>query len=234
MLKQDASIRLLSTRSLSQGVKSEALKRGIALLDLDFLKIELLPNEKVGPALNVHTDPLVFTSIHGVNGLVLSQAANPELFSGRPAFTIAGRTTQRALLEGFKIIASGATGAELAQKIIEAAPQKVIYFCGKKHRRELPELLEAAGITCEKIPVYTKSPVAHRVDGVQGILFFSPSQVDAFLIKNKLIPGQPVFTIGPTTGGYVKSKGHDLVIEAAHSSESGIMRAVYEHFKMKS
>jgi uroporphyrinogen-III synthase len=234
MHKQDASIRLLSTRSLSKGVKDEALERGIALLDLDFLKIDYIPNEQVGPALNVHTDPLVFTSIHGVNGVVLSQAANPELFSGRPAFSISGRTAQKARLEGFNVLGTGATGRELAHTIIESGPQKVIYFCGKKHRRELPELLKAAGITCEKIPVYKKTPVAHRVDGVQGILFFSPSQVDAFLVKNKLKPGQPVFTIGPTTGGYVKSKGHDLVIEAALSSESGIMRAVYEHFKKKS
>ncbi|MGP4041688.1 uroporphyrinogen-III synthase [Gracilibacillus sp. D59] len=65
--------------------------------------------------------------------------------------------------------------------------KRIAIICGENARREIPELLEEAGVSFEKIVIYrtikneqSKSLLNKSVSEVDAVFFTSPSTVDAF------------------------------------------------------
>lgn len=87
-----------------------------------------------------------------------------------------------------------------------------------------------ARIPMQILEVYEKIPRPRKIETFDTVLFFSPSQVDAFLLENSLFPETPIFAIGNTTSAHLKRLRYQNVITAPESSEESMIATVIAHF----
>ena len=82
---------------------------------------------------------------------------------------------------------------------------EVTYFCSSIRLDELPDILTKNNITVHEVEAYeTKLSSVKVPDGVKRILFFSPSTVDSFLLKNTA--GKKIaYCIGETTAAVARA-----------------------------
>jgi uroporphyrinogen-III synthase len=202
------------------------LAHNLHINDVDFLQLEYLPNAFSLATLDA---PLVFTSAHAV-------AAFERIIGSGARFTcysIGGNTNMRALQAGFHVLAHAQHGEALARLIAEKREKKVIHLCGDMRRPELHETLAAAGVLVQEIVVYTKLLQPKKVENFDAVMFFSPSQVDAFLQANQLPDSIPAICVGNTTANHLKTKGFAHVIVAQNPDEESVIQAVIGYFNSK-
>jgi uroporphyrinogen-III synthase len=106
-----------------------------------------------------------------------------------------------------------------------------LFFCGDEHLEEWIFDLEEKNISVEKCVVYFKKLIPHLFKNIVGAMFFSPSQVEAFLLKNNLQKEIPVFSIGETTAETLMNKGFKNIFVAENKSEESVIEKVIEYFK---
>ena len=180
---------------------------------------------------------LVFTSRHGVIGF-------------QRALRLAGLDARA--LAGMRIACVGPTTARQAEAcgwvpdlvprvhrasgLIEeigamARPgERVLFARGSLARDELGRGLRDRGFLVEELTVYEtrlESPDAGAAAeiraGVDGVLFASPSAVEAFVGAGLSAPGASIICIGPTTGEAARRAGFPEAIDAADHSDSGLI-----------
>ena len=93
------------------------------------------------------------------------------------------------------------------------------------------QTLGNAGIQIIACEVYQKKQLKKKVGQFDGVLFFSPSQFDAFIAANELKPDIPAFCIGRTTATHVAKFNHKNIIVSKQASEEAILKSVYNFFK---
>ncbi len=223
-------IKIVCTRKLDEHVIREADKGNIELISRDLLEITSKESESILLILLENSDPLIFTSGHAVSSFKSIVEKNQSFLIQTDCFCIEGQTSQAAKDAGFKVLGTGKNGQELAEKIIFEKTPSVLH-CTTAHRRdELQIALEKAGMTYRVMEVYDKMPVPEIFEAFDGVIFYSPSQVDAFLMNNMLKKNIPAFCIGHTTATHLISKGYDNVIVAAQSDTAHILQCVYSYF----
>jgi uroporphyrinogen-III synthase len=222
--------RIVSTRSLGRAIGQKAAGQGIELIDLDFQEFrykttDALPEEASEPKV-----PLVFTSYHGVKACLQIMEARMLSPIERPAYAVEGRTSRTAASSVFSVIKTADNGRELADAIIDDGPKAVLYACAADRRPELPKRLLKAGIDCVEWVVYEKLPRPHQIQDPDGVIFFSPSQVDVYLGSNRLESEIPAFCIGKTTAGHLQAKGHKNIHIADAHSVTAMMKEVFNYY----
>ena len=198
---------ILSTRSLTDELISEAAVKGVFIEVIPFIKTQPIRAVEVQKEIEnafLQSTAVVFTSSNAV------EAVASELEGHQPDWQIfcTGYATRQLIEEYFgKDLISGIAdnAAELANFINKNDVDKVIFFCGDQRRDELPDLLRKNNIDVNEIIVYqtvaTSSEVKKKYD---GILFFSPSGVKSFFQKNQLDDQTVLFAIGSTTADEIK------------------------------
>jgi len=152
-----------------------------------------------------------FTSRNGVEGLrrLMDQGYKPP---SNAVYYAVGEKTAEALSEiGFQaVVPEVQYGEVLGRKIAgdieltNLSEVMVLHFCGNRRREEMRQVLESSDITVKDIVVYeTKlNRINPDLKDVEGILFYSPSAVEAFRksggFMNSDLP--ELFAIGRTTG----------------------------------
>ena len=63
-----------------------------------------------------------------------------------------------------------------------------------------------------------------------GILFFSPSAVNSFLLKNKISPKTQLFAIGSTTANALQPFTNQPVIIAETPGKENLLHLAINHF----
>lgn len=223
--------KVVCARKLDDKWKELALQKGIILECYDFLEIKLRASETFRQSIEQNTAPFVFTSAHAVKAVAALMAAHPDALKTRDCFCIEGTTSASATDKGFLVLATAKDASSLAQCIIEAGCQRVLHCSSLNRRQELSERLAAAGIETEFCAVYEKALSPVKVGALNGVVFYSPSQVDAFLSANALDPITPAFCIGATTAAHLKALGHEQTYIAPKSDTQSILQTVFEHFK---
>lgn len=220
----DKEIHIASTRVLRP--ESKSLSSCFMFHDFDFLNFRF-ENNFLSPRIknDLAQHPAVFTSAQALKAWAAS--AQP---AGYSCYCISGKTQAKAEELGFKILGAANDGASLAQVIIAQKPKKVIHFCGNIIRNELKQALTLANIQVEEVVIYHKSPSPQKIEKFNGVLFFSPSQVDAFLQANELPAKTPAFCIGATTAAHVKKLGHANLIVSNKPEELALMQLVVQYF----
>jgi uroporphyrinogen-III synthase len=223
-------IKIVCTRKLDEQIVRKADKVNISLISRDLLEISSKNSVSLLPILLENSDPLIFTSGHAIRAFKSIVDKNQSFLIQTNCFCIEGQTSQAAIEAGFKVRGTGRTGQELAEKIILENIPSVLH-CTTAHRRdELQTALEKAGMTYRVLEIYDKKPVPEIFEAFDGVIFYSPSQVDAFLMNNMLEKNIPAFCIGHTTESHLISKGYDNVIVAAQSDTAHILQCVYSYF----
>jgi uroporphyrinogen-III synthase len=215
-------IHIASCRKIKAANKQNALQHGIEIDDIDLLQIDYATKIEL-PKQN--SDAVVFTSQHSLKAIAALKLETKK------CFCIEGETSKLALENGFNVIATASTSKLLAQEILKYDIKSILFFCGDEHLEEWIFDLEEKNISVEKCVVYFKKLVPHQFENIDGAMFFSPSQVESFLIKNELKTPMPVFSIGETTAAFLHLKGFQNIIIAKLKTEESVIESVINYFR---
>lgn len=218
---------VLSTRAISGTLIEEAAAKGIAIDIVPAIATAKLQNETLTKQLaELAGKPLkaVFTSVNAVTAI--ENAATWKIFCLSGA-------TRRAVAERFgenNIAAVADSAAILAEKMIATGPPgECWFFCGDKHRSELPDRLKAAGWQVHEVVVYQTILTPHRIDKrYDAIVFFSPSAVESFFSMNTIGPDVTAYAIGRTTAAAICANCPNRVVISEQPDEQTLIRQILE------
>ncbi|MEO8112565.1 MAG: uroporphyrinogen-III synthase, partial [Ginsengibacter sp.] len=172
----------------------------------------------------------VFTSMNAVEAL---RKFVPSKSSWR-VFCI-GNTTKKLVKDIFgegNLSGIGNNATALAENIVsDKGIKKVYFFCGDQRRDELPRKLKDNNIDIEELIVYKTIETAEKISKVyDGILFFSPSAVHSFFLKNLISDETQVFAIGTTTADALKPFTQQPVIIADFPGKKNLVEQAINYF----
>ncbi len=215
-------IHIASCRKIKAANKQNALQQGIWIDDVDLLQIDYAKKIEL-PKQNF--DAVVLTSQHSLKAIAALKLETKK------CFCIEGETSKLASAKGFHVIATASTSKLLAQEILKHSIKSVLFFCGDEHLEEWIFDLKKENVSVEKRVVYFKKLIPHQFENIDAAMFFSPSQVEAFLLKNDLKKEMPVFSIGETTAETLMNKGFESIFIAENKSEESVIEKVIAYFK---
>ncbi|NBC64326.1 MAG: DUF559 domain-containing protein [Bacteroidetes bacterium] len=207
---------LLLTRELSESQRTLANNLGFNVTAEPAIRIEFRNDWlSVQNAIEHASTPIfVFTSQNGVKAFDLFHRAGVDYPEETPVYAVGGKTEEALHEIGFDRVVTPQQqdGVGLAHKIVDDILQNpdlkdatVLHFCGDKRRDELRHFLTDSDISVKDVVVYsTKLNQMNLHDGeiFDGILFYSPSSVQAFRRSggfHKYDELPELFAIGPTT-----------------------------------
>ncbi len=217
-------ITVLSARVLQSENRSKFQERGINLQEHNFLNFSYRATSELYSRISDTRKPLILTSQHACLALqkMQHQQDNQGLRS-KTAYCIAGRTQLLAGQIGIKVIASASNSLSLAKQIIKNEEDSLFYCTTETRLDHLESTLAAANVSLEIDIVYDKILKPMAMKDTDAILFFSPSQIEAYLMKNELLSRIPIFCIGPTTAKAARGLGYTNIIVSPQSTESSIV-----------
>lgn len=224
-------IHIACTKKLDDALKCSAEEKSIFIEDAEIVETSLAIDESITPYLTNPDYTYVFTSSKAVKYFIEYNEKSIDTITNH-CFAISGLTAQSILLTSLCIIDTANDAESLAQKIIWHQHRKLVHFTTLEHRKELYESLGKNNIKCETCIVYTKNNVPKIYKASQAVLFFSPSQIDAFLNCNEIVSATPIFCIGNTTTKHAATKGFSNIITSHEPSQESMMQKVYQYFKI--
>lgn len=176
----------------------------------------------------------IFTSANGV------KAAANLLHKTTTNWDIAclDKATYFAVQEYFpnnKVVLTAKDGDTLGQALVahnfEGAP--AVFFCGNKRLDTIPFMFKAHHIALEEVMVYqTQMKAQQFTKAYNGILFFSPSAIDSYFVRNEFPKNTVAFCIGNTTADALTRKlNHPaIVVQAAEHTVASLLEAAIIYF----
>lgn len=233
---QKNKINILSTRPIGKALTDKAAQLDIIIDEISFIdtqeiiddtlaeKIERLSRENINA---------VFTSMNAVEAV---RKFVPSKSSWK-IFCI-GNTTKKLVKDIFgasNLSGTGNNATDLAENIVsDKEIKKIVFFCGDKRRDDLPEILKNNNIEIEEVVVYktieTSELILKKYD---GILFFSPSAVHSFFLKNSISNQTQVFAIGTTTADALKPFTQQPDIIADFTGKKNLVEQAINYFSKK-
>ena len=121
--------------------------------------------------------------------------------------------------------------SELAHSLVmNHKNEQFSFFCGTRRMDDLELVFAKNEMKLNIIPIYDTLLTPHKIKlDVDGILFYSPSAVESFFIKNKWPKNTYGFCIGKTTANALK-KYTDRFYVASQPKESALLVKLKQHF----
>ena len=143
-------------------------------------------------------------------------------------------THKLASQHNLKVAEIATDAISLARKMVDSKSIKAITFvCGNLRRDDLPVYLKANGIEVEELVVYrTKLTPTKIGKPIKGVMFFSPSGIDSFLLINKK-ENVTAFCIGQTTANHAAKKGLSPIQIAEQHTPESLVQCVINYYKTK-
>ena len=216
-----AGRRVVVTRpsSASRQVISKLRGLGAEVIDSPLIRIEYLEAEISGPRSD--HEWMVFTSLHGVEGLVrqLERQGLDTRFFGAARIAAVGPKTA-AHLKSAGIRADLIPGEYRARALVEAmgveakSGERVLFPCGTLAVDEVSQGLTRVGLEVQTLHVYDtllQPPNDAALDafrrGVDAVLLYSPSAAKSLASSGVDLDGVQIFCVGPTTADTGRSVG---------------------------
>jgi uroporphyrinogen-III synthase len=171
---------------------------------------------------------VIFTSQNAVEAISDSFMASELNFTN--IYSV-GRRTKRLIERRIgKVLHVENSAAKLADYLVDHIKnEEATYFCGNKRRDELPGILSRNGISLHEIITYqTILSPDQLIKKYNGLLFFSPSGIESFLMKNT-VDEEVAFCIGGTTAKEAE-KHFKTVVEAKLPSVDSLLNEVNSYF----
>ena len=209
IVEDKKKINILSTKELATP-QTDLFKKEIGFKMSDFISIRynrLKPNLIKNSIENV-----VITSQNGVEAL-LQNFSQAEL-SFKNIYCVGRRTKRKIERQISKVTHVENTAKELAKYLIKQKDiQEITFFCGNKKRDELTEILVKNNVKVNEIEVYRTLLNTRKFDDkFDGILFYSPSGIESYLVDNNNFDAV-AFCIGLTTA--FEAEKHFKKVEVA-------------------
>jgi uroporphyrinogen-III synthase len=176
--------------------------------------------------LETETINVVFTSFNAVTAVAGYLKTIP---AGWRIYCLSGKTQDvtAAQFGADRIVATAPDSATLATVIAKNGITEAVFFCGNIRMDTLPVSLAEKGITLTELIVYyteTQTTASHK--DYDAILFFSPSGVRSYFLKNKPTATTTMFAIGNTTAAEIaKYCSNNVVVSATPSKEKMLLMA---------
>lgn len=227
-------VNILCTRPIDQSLINSARSKGNFIEVLSFIETTPLKTitlqQEIEDALG-SAATVVFTSMNAV------EAVAAYLDGHQPQWKIysIGTTTDQLINKYFGeglVTGTAFNAADLAALIVkDSLAEKLIFFCGKQRRDELPAILRNNNIAVTEIEVYQTTAVPHKIDkAYDGILFFSPSAAESFFSNNTVSPQTILFAIGNTTADAIKSFSDNKIIIADTAGKENLVKQMIAYF----
>ncbi len=131
------------------------------------------------------------------------------------------------LKNGENVVKTAQNASELALFITKRhINDAFLYFSGTRRREELPKALKKAKIDVFETKTYKTELKTMKFDQKwDGILFFSPSGIESYVLENNMT-NSTVFCIGETTAAEAKKYTSNVIVANSTTVESVIAIAV--------
>ncbi|MFT5753305.1 MAG: uroporphyrinogen-III synthase [Flavobacterium sp.] len=215
---------ILSTKKLK---KSEIKK----LTDANFNVIEkkFIKTKTVDFQVKKLNEYVIFTSKNAVKSVLKNPISNQV--KDRKIFCVGQKTKHFLEKQNFIIQENADYASDLGLLIKEKYKNhSFTFFSGNRRRNTLPDLLNENSIKWNEAVVYetTLNP-KKTTENINGILFFSPSAIESYLIENK-IENQTCFCIGTTTAIALENKTKNIQI-ASQPLVENVLDEVIKYYK---
>ncbi|MDH3381533.1 MAG: uroporphyrinogen-III synthase [Flavobacteriaceae bacterium] len=190
-----SNIQILSTKKLTD-LQRNMLKHPLTIIEEDFIKIEYIDIPK--ESFCDYPNTVIFTSQNAVKSIIKNFGRENLIFE--KIFCVGEKTKQYLEKNSFEVSYFTNYSKDLANYIVSQKDIKeVTFYCGNSRLDELPNILYKNQIKSNEVVVY--KTVLNQIeikDIIDGVLFFSPSGVQSYLMaKNSVKPR--AFCIGTTT-----------------------------------
>ncbi|MCK0161094.1 uroporphyrinogen-III synthase [Allomuricauda sp. F6463D] len=215
---------VLSTKILEPSQKELFLNSGLSLVEYDAIKIEFLDTK-----IPFEYQNYIFTSKNAVK--VFLRQINESQKKKIQTFCVGEKT--KALLEdnGLNVVETAEYATALAAIIVKNYKEETFLFlCGNKRRDVLPIAMTENNIQFKELNVYMTilNPKAfHR--NFDGILFFSPSGIQSYLLENTT-GNSILFCIGETTATEAQKHSKNIIVANKPTVENVLVQAI-NHFR---
>lgn len=206
---------IFSTKDLS-APQLDLFADGVRVKSQDFIKVS--PNRISAFELKKEKQNVVLTSQNAVEALLANVA--PEDLNFENIYCV-GRKTKRLIERRIGPVKHQEKNAEkLAKYLVDYMEGlEVTYFCSNLRLDTLPDILVENNIEVHEVEAYqTKHAPVEVGAGVEGVLFFSPSTVESYLLKNA--PNKVAYCIGETTAAEAKKHFSKVRVAKIPTAES--------------
>ncbi len=206
---------IYSTKKLTSG-QLQLFRSSITVSTEDFIKIS--PN-RIPPGIFLASiENVVISSKNAVNALLTHAPAKEFRFKN---IYCVGRKTKRLIERKIGPVRHVENNASaLADHLVEYMEgTELTYFCSNIRMDTLPDVLSENGLSVHEVVAYTTKFAPVKIDrNAEGIMFFSPSGVQSFLLKNQ--PASIAFCIGESTAAEAARHFPDVRIARIPTVES--------------
>lgn len=218
------SIRILSTKKLTDVQKQVFLDAQIVLIDENFIQTQSNNFE-----LSTVYDHLIFTSQNAVQSVL--QHPDCDCLKSKKVLAVGAKTKELLTKNGFDVIVNTGYATDLAEIITLIYNQEsYTFFCGNLRRNVLPKAFKENGIRFNEIEVYQTNLTPKKIPSkLNGILFFSPSAVESYL-KLNTIKDEISFCIGKTTAEALENKKIKNIVIAENPTVENVIDEVIEYY----
>ena len=237
-----AGCRVVVTRPpfASRQVVSKLRGLGAEVIDSPLIRIEYLEAQISVP--RSEHDWMVFTSLHGVEGLIrqIERQGLDARFFGATRIAAVGPKTA-AGLKGVGIRADLIPEEYRARALVEAIGveakrgERVLFPCGTLAVDEVSHGLTRLGLEVETLHVYDtllQPPSDAALNafrrGVDAVLLYSPSAAKSLASSGVALEGVQIFCVGPTTADAARSAGVPVSGVPEIYGDEGMIEAVLE------
>lgn len=214
--------KILSTKKLSAAQKE--LLNNFIVDEIELIEITFNTSVKLqNPVKNA-----IFTSKNAVIGIFNHFSPNELQFEN--VYCVGDKTAQFLEDKNVKVTVKMNSSEELADEILlNKDIDEVYFFCGNLRRNELPEILTENNIKVNEVEVYSTNFKPTKIKNTyDGILFFSPSSVKSYLLKNT--DTQSIaFCIGNTTASEAIDDFENVFV-ADEPTVENVIKSVNQYF----
>lgn len=215
---------VLSTKILTPSQKELFLNSGLGLVEYDAIKIEFL-----NVVIPLDYQNYIFTSKNAVK-VFIEQTKSVDR-SNFNAYCVGEKNKLFLEENGLKVVEIADNASVLAKKIAKNHEnQEFLFLSGNQRREELPEILTKNNVRYKELEVYATHLNPKTFErSFDGILFFSPSGIRSYLLRNS-IQNSTLFCIGETTADEAKKYSKNIVIANKPTVENVLVQAI-NHYK---
>ena len=215
--RSEKQTNIYSTKSLTEAQRL-LFHDDIVAESSDFIKISL---NRIKPyVLKNEIKNVIITSKNAVEALITNYSAIELQFA---TIYCVGRRTKKLIENRIGKVAHSEKNAKtLAEYLVEYIEgTEATYFCSNLRLDDIPTILEENNINVNLIEAYQTKYDATKVDdNIEGVMFYSPSTVQSFILENNA--DKIAFCIGETTATEAKKHFKDVRVAKVPTVESVI------------
>ena len=218
---------IFSTKMLTEPQR-QMFKNDVVVDSDDFIKISL--NRIPKPILKSKINNVVITSQNAVEAIVTSVSADELQFKN---IYCVGRKTKRLIEQKIgKVTHFENDAKKLADYLLEYMDRtELTHFCSNIRLDTLSEILQEHHIKVNNVEAYQTVLSSKEIEStVEGVLFFSPSNVQSYMQKNFPNETTIAYCIGDTTATEAKKHFKNVKIAKLPTVES-VIDLVNENYR---